>query len=69
MRSGNIQGGRWALRGTEDVGDGLKTLLVLENGFNVANRKLGQGSDEFGRQAYVGLSLATLGTVTLGRQY
>src|SRR6185312_1469292 len=29
--SGNIQGGRWGLRGTEDLGGGLKALFLLEN--------------------------------------
>lgn len=69
MSSGNIQGSRWGLRGTEDLGNGLKALFVLENGFSVATGKLGQGGDEFGRQAYVGLSSASAGTVTFGRQY
>ncbi|SDR39558.1 Outer membrane protein (porin) [Paraburkholderia fungorum] len=69
MSSGNIQGSRWGLRGTEDLGSGLKALFVLENGFSVATGKLGQGGDEFGRQAYVGLSSASAGTVTFGRQY
>jgi predicted porin len=69
MSSGNIQGSRWGLRGTEDLGGGLKALFVLENGFSVANGRLGQGGDEFGRQAYVGLSSANIGTVTFGRQY
>jgi predicted porin len=69
MSSGNIQGSRWGLRGTEDLGGGLKALFVLENGFSVANGRLGQGGDEFGRQAYVGLSSASIGTVTFGRQY
>jgi len=66
--AGNLQGDRWGLRGTEDLGGGLKALFVLENGFNVYSGKLGQGGDEFGRQAYVGLS-SQFGTVTLGRQY
>ena len=66
--AGNVQGDRWGLRGTEDLGGGLKALFVLENGFNVYSGKLGQGGDEFGRQAYVGLS-SQFGTVTLGRQY
>ena len=66
--AGNLQGDRWGLRGTEDLGGGLKALFVLENGFNVYSGKLGQGGDEFGRQAYVGLS-SQYGTVTLGRQY
>ncbi len=69
MSSGNIQGSRWGLRGTDDLGNGLKALFVLENGFSVATGKLGQGGDEFGRQAYVGLSSASAGTVTFGRQY
>jgi predicted porin len=67
--SGNLQGSRWGLRGTEDLGGGLKAIFVLENGFNVFNGTLGQGGDEFGRQAYVGLSTTQFGTVTLGRQY
>jgi len=66
--AGNLQGDRWGLRGTEDLGGGLKALFVLENGFNAFTGKLGQGGDEFGRQAYVGLS-SQYGTVTLGRQY
>jgi predicted porin len=66
--AGNLQGDRWGLRGTEDLGGGLKALFVLENGFNAYTGKLGQGGDEFGRQAYVGLS-SQFGTVTLGRQY
>ncbi|SAL79699.1 porin [Caballeronia peredens] len=68
MNSGNLQGSRWGLRGTEDLGGGLKAIFVLENGFNVFNGRLGQGGAEFGRQAYVGLS-SQFGTVTLGRQY
>ncbi|SAL41302.1 porin [Caballeronia humi] len=69
LNSGNLQGSRWGLRGTEDLGGGLKAIFVLENGFNVMNGRLGQGGDEFGRQAYVGLSTAQFGTATLGRQY
>jgi predicted porin len=69
MSSGNIQGSRWGLRGTEDLGGGLKALFVLENGFSITNGRLGQGGDMFGRQAYVGLSSASIGTVTFGRQY
>ncbi|CAG9216728.1 Porin [Paraburkholderia tropica] len=69
MSSGNIQGSRWGLRGSEDLGGGLKALFVLENGFSITTGKLGQGGDEFGRQAYVGLSSSKLGTLTFGRQY
>jgi len=69
LSSGVLQGSRWGLRGTEDLGGGLKAVFVLENGFDVNTGKLGQGGSEFGRQAYVGLSSNQFGTVTLGRQY
>ncbi|KWF70970.1 porin [Burkholderia cenocepacia] len=68
MASGVMQGSRFGLRGTEDLGGGLKAIFTLENGFDVNSGKLGQGSLMFGRQAYVGLS-SNFGTVTLGRQY
>jgi predicted porin len=69
VASGNLQANRWGLRGTEDLGGGLSTLFVLENGFSIVNGKLGQGGLGFGRQAYVGLSSNQYGTVTVGRQY
>ncbi|WGS49487.1 porin [Paraburkholderia sp. D15] len=68
LSSGVLQGSRWGLRGTEDLGGGLKAVFVLENGFDVNSGKLGQGGLMFGRQAYVGLS-SQFGTVTAGRQY
>jgi predicted porin len=67
--SGNLSGSRWGLRGTEDLGGGLKAVFVIENGFSIFNGRLGNGGDEFGRQAYVGLSSSKLGSLTLGRQY
>ncbi|GBH23326.1 porin [Burkholderia vietnamiensis] len=69
MTSGTINGSRFGLKGSEDLGGGLKALFVLENGFNVNNGALGQDSKLFGRHAYVGLSEAGYGTLTLGRQY
>jgi predicted porin len=69
MSSGNLSGNRFGLKGTEDLGGGLKTIFALENGFNSTNGKLGQGNRMFGRQAYIGLTGDTWGTVTAGRQY
>ena len=69
MASGVIQGNRFGLSGTEDLGGGLKARFVLENGFDPSTGRLNQGGLMFGRQAYVGLSSQQLGTVTLGRQY
>ncbi|TAL93039.1 MAG: porin [Paraburkholderia sp.] len=68
LSSGVLQGSRFGLRGTEDLGGGLKAIFVLESGFDVNNGKQLQGGLMFGRQAYVGLS-SQFGTVTLGRQY
>jgi GBP family porin len=67
--SGNLNNNRWGLRGTEDLGGGLKAIFVLEDGFNIDTGKFGQGGREFGRQAFVGLSSNQYGAVTLGRQY
>jgi len=64
-----LNSSRWGIKGTEDLGGGLKALFQLENGFELNNGKLGQGGAEFGRQAFVGLTSDQLGTITLGRQY
>ncbi|MFM0736114.1 porin [Paraburkholderia xenovorans] len=67
--SGLLNGDRFGLRGSEDLGGGLKAIFVLENGFNLSTGKLGQNGLEFGRQAFVGLSSDQYGALTLGRQY
>ncbi|MGF6899837.1 porin [Paraburkholderia sp. GAS348] len=64
-----LNGTRWGLRGTEDLGAGIAAIFTLENGFDLNTGKLGQGGAEFGRQAFVGLSSSRFGTLTLGRQY
>jgi general bacterial porin, GBP family len=67
--SGANQNNRLGFRVKEDLGGGLAALGTLENGFDVNSGKLGQGGRMFGRQAFVGLSSTTYGTVTMGRQY
>jgi GBP family porin len=67
--SGSVNGSRWGLRGSEDLGGGLKAIFTLENGFGINNGTLKQGGREFGRQAFVGLASDQFGAVTLGRQY
>ncbi|TFE37962.1 porin [Paraburkholderia dipogonis] len=69
MASGGLSGSRFGLRGSEDLGGGLKTIFVLENGFDPNTGRLGLGGLMFGRQAYMGMSGAQVGTVTAGRQY
>jgi predicted porin len=64
-----LQGTRWGVKGTEDLGGGLSAIFDLENGFDPGTGRLGQGGREFGRQAFVGLSSSTWGTVTMGRPY
>lgn len=59
----------WGLRGTEDLGGGLRASFALENGFTSDAGTLLQGGRIFGRQANVALSSAKLGEIRLGRQY
>nr|WP_315593636.1 porin [uncultured Cupriavidus sp.] len=66
---GGMSGPRWGIRGVEDLGSGLQSLFVLESGFGVDTGTSQQGGRLFGRQAFVGLRSASLGTVTFGRQY
>jgi GBP family porin len=66
---GNVQGSRWGLVGSEDLGGGNKALFKLENGFSLESGAFGQGGRMFGRSAWVALSNDKAGTITLGRQY
>jgi predicted porin len=68
MDSGGVSGSRWGLRGVEELGSGLKSLFVLESGFNLDTGTLQQSGRLFGRQAFVGVQ-HQYGQLTLGRQY
>jgi len=65
---GNQQGPRWGLRGSEDLGGGLRAQFQLENGFDLFTGTHGQGTRMFGRQAWLGLSSDAWGTFAYGRQ-
>lgn len=66
MRSSGVNGSRWGLRGTEDLGGGLKAVFQLESGMNVRD---GRGDGRlFQRTSMVGLEGAW-GEITFGRQY
>lgn len=67
MDSGILQGSRLGFRGTEDLGNGLSALFVIENGLALDTGAAAQGGLLFGRTAVVGFSGA-FGRVTIGRQ-
>lgn len=66
LESGGQNGSRWGLKGSEDLGGGLKAVFDLQNGFAVDTGASGQGGLLFGRHAFVGLS-NSVGTLTFGR--
>lgn len=71
LQNGGILPSIWGMRGSEDLGGGLKAVFNLESDFSGdtgGSRGLGNISTLFGRQANVGLS-GGFGTVLLGRQY
>ena len=67
MDSGLLNGSRFGLRGSEDLGGGLSANFQLENGFSSDTGTMGQGGLLFGRQAWVGVK-GNFGQVKLGRQ-
>jgi len=68
ITGGTTGGSRLGFKGTEDLGNGLKALFLMESGFQPDTGASGQGGLLFGRQVYVGLQGA-FGSVLLGRQY
>ncbi|QTQ35764.1 porin [Aromatoleum petrolei] len=65
---GVLSGNRIGFRGTEDLGNGLKAVFTLEQGFSIDNGTEHINGLAFSRQAFVGLQ-GSFGTVSLGRQY
>ncbi len=61
-------GSKFGLLGKEDLGGGTSAIFNLMSRFNSANGNAQYANAMFGQQAYVGLSNATFGTLTLGRQ-
>jgi predicted porin len=66
LAAGNLGGNRWGIRGSEDLGGGLKGVFVLESGFSLDDGISGQGTRLFGRQAYMGLT-GGWGGLVMGR--
>jgi len=67
MTSGGFYASRYGLKGSEDVGGGLRVNFQLEEGFSGANGAAANPADAFNRQAWVGLSGA-FGEVRFGLQ-
>jgi len=65
LNSGAVNGSRWGMKGSEDLGGGLKANFDLQSGFNLDDGTQAQGR-LFGRHAWVGFS-GGFGAVRLGR--
>lgn len=72
MQTSNLRQSVWGIKGTEDLGGGLKAFFNLESHIDLdTGRQHGDGLGDaplFRRQANVGLA-GDWGSVTLGRQY
>ena len=66
MESGLLTPSRWGIRGSEDLGAGLKANFNLETGIKNDTGAQGTNNSAFDRQSWVGLSGA-FGAVKLGR--
>lgn len=65
--NGGISPSIWGLKGSEDLGGGLKAFFNLESHFSADTGA--QVGGMFRRQANLGISSASLGTLTLGNMY
>jgi len=68
IQNGVLSGNRFGLKGSEDLGNGLKAVFTLEQHFNIGDGSFVGAASQFQRQAYAGLQ-GSFGTVALGRQY
>lgn len=64
-----LNGSRWGIRTTEDLGGGLRAGAVMEAGLTADTGAAAQGGRAFGRQVFVSLSHTAAGELRLGRQY
>lgn len=66
MKSGQYSGSRVTIKGSEELGNGMKAGFVLENGFSGDDGTMGQGGKLFGREAIVYLE-GDFGHFSMGR--
>jgi predicted porin len=69
MISGVWAGSRFGLKGSEDLGGGTKAIFTLEQGFTSGTGAQSTSGLMFSRQAFVGMTNDTYGSLTAGRQY
>ncbi len=66
IEGGYVAGNRWGLRGSEDLGGGMRAIFALESGFDISTGQSGQSNRLFGRQAWLGVA-TDFGSVVAGR--
>ena len=67
IESGGLNGSRWGMRVSEDIGGGMAVVGNLESGLNLDTGASGQGGLLFGRRANAGISSSSFGTLVIGR--
>ncbi len=65
-QAGQNSGSRFGLKGTEDLGNGVKVGFILENGFAADDGTMSQGGRLFGREANLFVT-GDFGTLSMGR--
>ena len=68
MINGIQSGNRWGVKGSEDLGGGLRAVFQLESGFDLGTGRHAQNDRLFGRQATLGLAGDAWGQLDFGRQ-
>ncbi len=66
VESGGVNQSRWGLKGSEDLGGGLKANFKLEQGFNLDTGGAAVAGQSFSRESYVGFS-GGFGEVKFGK--
>ncbi|MBP0594908.1 porin [Paraburkholderia sp. LEh10] len=69
MGSANAANSYWGIRGSEDIGSGIKIAFRLESDFNTQNGGLTFPTQIFSRWATIGASNPQWGTLLAGRQF
>mgnify|MGYP002583872976 FL=1 len=65
-QAGQNSGSRFGLKGTEDLGNGVKVGFILENGFAADDGTMSQNGRLFGRESNLFVT-GDFGTLSMGR--